>query len=197
MKFGGKKGAEDLEEIRNEYQEKLSQYRAVELRRLENDLDARFRRGEITPEACNASMQARIMELLTEEQGNVDTRAVQGIEKNICEKMKTKWRQMGKARLVTGLLLGGAAAVTAGTAVGVGVVGARAVMGGVGTYVGVESGLERYTKLIGHKGLVNQINKEIGKNSIYNLGGTLKTTCGARSRCRHKKRGSSIENVTS
>ncbi len=169
MKFGGKEGALELEEVRKEYQEILSRYRKAELNRLQNDLETRLQAGTITPAECNAEMQTRVVGLLGEEQTNVDTRSVQGIEKNICEKMKTKWRQLGKTRLIAGALLGGAAIATVGTVVGAGIVGTRAAMGGVGTYVGVEAGLERFSKLVGHKGLINEINRDIKKNSIYNL----------------------------
>lgn len=169
MDFGGQQGAVDLERVRMEYQEGLSRYRTLELQTLQADLQTRILGGLITPAMANAEMQGRMMELLSEEQGNIDRRSVQGIEQNILEKMKTKWRQFARTRLVTGGLLGGAAlagslgvtALSGGTVAGIGILGARTVMGGVGTYVGVEAGLERYSRLIGHKnGLVRRISGE-------------------------------------
>ena len=162
MDFGGKEGKSDLEIVRKEYQEKLAQYRSAELATIEGNLSGRLSRGEITPAEANAEMQGKIVGLLSEEQGNIDNKSVTGIERNLLEKMKTKWRQFGKTRLIAGALLGGAALT--GVAVPA-VIGARAGMGAVGTYVGVEAGLERYSKLVGHKGLIKEINKVVG-NSI-------------------------------
>lgn len=168
MDFGGKNGARELEMVRNEYQEGLKMQRQKELHKYQDDLNSRFARQEITPAQLNELMKSRIVELLTQEQNKIDERSVEGIEKNIFEKMKTKWRQFTKTRLVAGLLLGGAAAATGGTAIGAGLVGTRAVMGGVGTYVGVEAGLERYSKWLGHKGgLLREMKKEMEKrNSV-------------------------------
>ncbi len=165
MNFGGKNGALELERVRMDYQSKLSEYRSIELNNLQNELVEKSNKGELTHEDCNAQMKAKIIDLLSAEQGNIDRQSVEGIEKNVFEKMKTKWRQLGKTRLIAGGLLGGASILTAGTALGVGVVGARVVVGGIGTYVGAEAGMERYSKLVGHKGLINKINKDIG-NSI-------------------------------
>ena len=159
MDFGGKEGVEELEKIRKEYQEGLERYRKEELVELEAMLAKRLAQESITPEEANAQRQTKIRDLLSEEQKNIDERAVEGIEKNILEKMKTKWRQHGKKRLVAGLLLGVAASTGVG---GAAIVGARATMGGVGTYVGVEAGLER-TKRWGHQSEVMKQAKKASK----------------------------------
>lgn len=167
MDFGGKEGAKDLEKVRNEYQEKLSQERSAVLAKLQADLEAKAASGTITVKEANAQIQEKIINLLSEEQKNIDERAEGGIEKNMFEKMKTKWRQYGKTRLITGALLGAAAFTGVG---GAAVVGARATMGGIGTYVGAEAGLERYSKLVGHKGLVTKISKAehfITEDALY------------------------------
>ncbi len=162
MDFGGKEGLLEIEKIRKEYQEKLSKYRILEIRKHEDEIVQKIKKGEMTAEQGREQITQKIVDLLSKEQDNIDNRSVNGIEKNIFEKMKTKWRQLTKTRLVTGLLLGGASILTGGTAVGAGIVGARAVMGGVGTYVGVEAGLEQFTKLLGHKGnLVQKMSKEL------------------------------------
>ncbi|KKT00444.1 MAG: ligase 1 protein [Candidatus Nomurabacteria bacterium GW2011_GWA2_43_15] len=203
MDFGGKKGAEDLEEVREEYQKKLAEYRAGELATLQASLEARFLAGTVTPAQIKAEIQGKIVNLLSEEQNNIDTQSVRGIEKNLFEKMKTKWRQFGKTRLVAGLLLGGAAAATGGTAIGVGLVGVRAGMGAVGTYVGVEAGLERYSKLVGHKGLINKIGKAghfITEESLYRHILTLSDEDvkkeAARLRMLQVEKGVSIDNIS-
>jgi hypothetical protein len=156
MDFGGEEGAEDLEKIRQEYQERLSEYRSGELARFTADLRDRLSRGEITEAVGRFEARRRMIDLLAEEDRHIDERSVEGVERNRLEKLKTTWRQFGKTRLVTGALLGGAAA-TGGTAL----IGASAAWGAVGTYTGVEAGLERYSKAIGHKsGLVSRISKE-------------------------------------
>lgn len=160
MDFGGKKGAQDLEKVRQEYQLKLDQYRRGEIAALQNTLDAQLASGAITAAEYNAQMQTKIINLLEEEQSNIDNKSVSGIEKNTFEKMKTWWRQHGKARLGIGGLLFGAGVLTAGTGAAAGVVSARVVLGGVGTYVGVEAALERYGKTLGHVGMINEINKK-------------------------------------
>src|SRR3989338_5823179 len=176
MDFGGKEGKSDLEIVRKEYQDRKSRYRTAELARLSNDLDGRLVRGEITATEVKAEMTTRIVKLLTEEQGNIDERSVEGIERNRFEKMKTRWRQFTKTRLITGGSLSsatiagafGVTALSAGTAAGIGILGARTGMGTVGTYVGVEAGLERYSKLVGHKGLVKEISRTLG-SSVFKL----------------------------
>lgn len=153
--FGGKKGIRDLQEYRREYQESLSAHRTSELQVFENMMRHRLDTGAVSPEEFNFEIRQRIVELMNEEQTNIDLIAEQGIEKNRLEKMKTNWRQHPKTRLVAGALLGGAAVATGGTAV----IAARTVFAGVGSYVGTEAGLERYSKIIGHKGLIHEINK--------------------------------------
>ncbi len=148
MDFGGESGRLELEAVRTEYEKGLTQYRTSELKKFEGELSAKLAKGEITEESMKAEMQTKIVNLLTEEQKNIDEKSTNGIEKNILEKMKTKWRQMWKQRLgVSGALLGAALLGVGGTSL----VGARAVWGGIGTYTGVESGLERLSKSLGHK----------------------------------------------
>jgi len=154
MDFGGKEGARQLERVRQDYQEGLNRYRTTELQNFERGLNPNMTEAE-----RNAQRQAKIIALLGEEQTNIDRQCIEGIEKNMFEKMKTKWRQHPWTRVAIGALLGGTAAVTAGTSVAAAAIGARAVMGGVGTYVGVEALLEK-TKWLGHKGLVNELAKE-------------------------------------
>jgi len=169
MDFGGEAGAQDLETVRREYQEILARYRNAELSRLESQLSDRLERGEITMGDYNAEISSKICSLLTEEDTNIDVRSSQGIERNLLEKMKTSWRQANKTRLGLGLL-GTALAFTPMGATA-GVVGARAALGGASTYVGVEASLERYSKLIGHKGLVSEIGKSnsfVTEEGLYN-----------------------------
>ncbi|OIO29482.1 hypothetical protein COX93_02305 [Candidatus Nomurabacteria bacterium CG_4_10_14_0_2_um_filter_30_12] len=155
--FGGKDGALELEKVRVEYEKGLSKYRTTELKKFEDSLKERLANGERTPEKIKAEMQTKIVDLLTEEQKNIDEKSTNGIEKNIFEKMKTKWRQHTWSRIGIGVGLGIAAASGIG---GAAVIGARAGMGAVGTYVGVESGLERWSKSIGHKSeLMTQLSK--------------------------------------
>lgn len=157
MDFGGRSGELELEKVRIEYQEGLSRHRTSELKKFEDSLAERLKKGEITAENIKAEMQTKIIDLLTEEQKNIDERSVNGIEKNIFEKMKTKWRQHVWKRTGVAVALGVAAYLGTG---GASVIGARAVMGGVGTYIGVESMLERWSKTLGHKSeLMTQLGK--------------------------------------
>jgi len=145
MFFGGKEGAAELEIVRNEYQKKLAQYRAQELAKL-----------PVT--ATPAEKAQKMMDLLNEEQANIDQKSVTGIEKNRLEGLKLWWRNLGFAKKGS-MSLGvyGTAFLVAGP---LGYMAARAGLGGAGTYITVEAGLERFTKILGHKGLVNDIGKK-------------------------------------
>ncbi len=165
MDFGGEEGKKELEGFRDRYQVQLDRHRIRELSMEEAALRARMEGGQEQPKMLRVFLARRALDLIREEQRNVDEISTEGIERNRLEKLKTKWRQMGRFRLVTGALLGGAGVASAMTGVAVPLVmGGRAVWGSVGTYTGTEAGLERYSKLIGHKGLVSAIAKQIGRS---------------------------------
>ncbi len=155
--FGGDDGAEELQDIREAYQEKLASERSDVIKETEAVLKGKLEKGETTEEQYNFELRKKIIDLVSLEQKNIDDISLEGIEKNIFEKMKTKWRQFGKTRLVAGVLLGTASLTGIG---GAGVIAARAGLGGVGTYMATESGLEKFSKTVGHKGLVNDILKK-------------------------------------
>ena len=162
MDFGGEQGAVDLERVRNEYQEGLSRHRTTELRTLQADLSVRVATGMVTPAQANAEMQARIVGLLNEEQTNIDNQATQGIERNLFERLKTGFRRKVWTRMGVGLGLAGVASLTGGTAVAAGAIGTGAALGAAGTYVGVEAGLERWSRTIGHRGgLLADMRREV------------------------------------
>lgn len=164
MDFGGEQGARDLETVRNEYQLGLERYRTAELRTLQANLSMRLATGMVTPAQANAEMQMRIVGLLNEEQTNIDTRSTQGVERNFFEKMKTGFRRKVWTRMGVGLGLAGVASLTGGTVVAAGAIGTGAALGAAGTYVGVEAGLERWSKTIGHRGgLLADMRREVAR----------------------------------
>lgn len=154
--FGGEQGREDLNVIRQEYQEGLNAHRRVQLQAFETELRTRLDAGEIAPTDFNFEIRQIMVELMREEQTNIDHLAEQGIERNMFEPMKELWRQrLGTRNIVGGALLGGAI-ITGGAP---SIIAARAAYGSVGSYVSTEAALERYSKAIGHKGLIHEINK--------------------------------------
>jgi len=157
MDFGGREGADQLEKIRRSYQKSLSAHRQEILKDPIDQLKTSLETGELTEDQYNEQVTENIIRVLKMEQGHIDHEATEGIERNILEKLKTGWRKLVKTRIATGLLLGAAAISGVG---GAAVVGVRAGMGAVGTYVGVEASLERFSKKIGHKGLVDKMYKE-------------------------------------
>jgi hypothetical protein len=146
MKFGGKKGEQELERVRHAYQLELYKYRSQELRKLESTL------GSKTAAERDLAVKSKIIELLGEEQGSIDKRSEQGIELNMFEKMKTWYRNNRGKMAIGGIGLAGAGVLTGGTAIGVGVLGARTALGTAGTYVATEEGLGKYSKLLGDRG---------------------------------------------
>ncbi|PIP86905.1 hypothetical protein COW81_03080, partial [Candidatus Campbellbacteria bacterium CG22_combo_CG10-13_8_21_14_all_36_13] len=151
-------GVLDLEEIRHDYQRELFIERTNNLQPFVGGLEAQLSSGEITKEEFDLKIREHILGEIHKEQGLIDKESVEGIERNRLEKLKVFWRQHTKSRIAVGVGLGVAAATGVG---GAAVVVGRAAMGAAGTYTGVEAGLERFTEVLGHKGLIQQINKEL------------------------------------
>ena len=158
--FGGDTGWEDLNTIKKEYEKKLSYYREEKIHNLQDKIRDGITNETMTAVEGTEAMKGRIIQLLSEEQENIDQRVENGVEKNRLEKMKTWFRQIKWwKRGGVGLMLAGGAMLTAGTAVGAGLVATRAVVGGYGMYVGVEGMLEG-TRILGHKGFLNEVIEE-------------------------------------
>jgi len=157
LDFGGPL---DLDKVRYHYEDLLKEAREKDIKQFAERL-----LGEgLTQEEVQARMTERVIALMVKEQEEIDAQAVEGIERGMFEKLKTKFRQMSKTRILGGFGL--AAVAASGGALGVVAGGARAVLGGVGMYTGVEAGIQQHSKRLGHKGLVDSIVKKFGNDDV-------------------------------
>lgn len=162
VNLSGNQGEEILEKLAEQYEQGLNEYRQKEIRDLLNE-----RKEDISDVDKNHKVQMKILDLLQEEQNLIDDAVLNKFEETFSEKFRRRWWRSKKAtwaRIGGGLTLSAASAGLALTGVGaVGILGARTLLGGTGTYFMTEGMLER-TKWIGHKGLTDKIYKKYNGN---------------------------------
>ena len=157
--FGGPEGLVELEKVRHEYQRLLHREHSEILKKTLAPLKEKLNSGEITQEAFDLEVAKHITSLTKKEQDLIDSDSVNGIEKNTFEPIKLFYRKYTKSKI--GIAVGLGAVATTGGVVGGVALGTRAGMAMAGTYIAVEAGLERFTEVLGHRGLIQRVNKEL------------------------------------
>lgn len=160
VEVGGKKeslwfteGAQRLRLIQSSYEDRLAEYR-----RREVEVYLQEQGETLTPE----NIRGFVVTQQKEEQEKIDT-LLSGRDRTKAEKIRRWVLKHSKARMVGGLGLTALTAVA--SALTPVLVPIRAVVSGAGTYVGVEALLEK-TRLVGHKGLIDKIAKDLKGKSV-------------------------------
>lgn len=165
MNFGGEEGEMDLSFIRDAYEQKLKDERETLLKNAEDELHLKLERGQISDFGYYFELKKKIESLLSAEQRNIDDITISETEKNLFDKIKEGFRSNSKLRILLGGLIGGGS--FAGQNLMNGEVGFGA--GLTGTYLASEAMIERWSKLIGHRGLVDEIENNLNPISISSL----------------------------
>jgi len=130
------------------YQELLKSYRMEILTESINEL----RQNGVKGDHARVALQEKALSLLGEEDKRFDAFAGE-LDKGIWTKFTNRWQRHPGARMAIGAGLSISGFLTGGA----GILAARAVWSGTGAMVGVEGAIERYSKTLGQKGLVDEL----------------------------------------
>lgn len=146
--LGGNEGEETLVRFREQYESLLSERRKQSLKGyLENARSQGF-----SEEQIEQNLQGGILEMLRREDESLDQLATER-EKGTGDRFKNWWRTHTGIRIAVGAGLLGAGILTGGA----GFVAARSAWSGFGTFMGGEAAMERWSKRIGQKGIIDRI----------------------------------------
>ncbi|MBI4095055.1 MAG: hypothetical protein HY435_02590 [Candidatus Liptonbacteria bacterium] len=150
--MGGEEGGTALRDFRMQYEELLAKERE---RDLEESIEHARKRG-ISDESIRAELPEILCRVLAHEDEVMDRFATER-ERGTGEKFKNWWRRHTGVRIAVGAGLAGAGILTGG----VGFIAARSAWSGLGTFMGAEAALERWSKTIGQKGLVDTVSSTL------------------------------------
>ena len=150
-----KDSQEDFDQLKASYEKAKLDLIKIELEKFQSEVVALTERECTEEELLNEYVR-----LLQKEELEIDNIADIG-DKTRMDKFKQWWKKHSKARLIASgaLLAGGMAMTFTGVGSGLGAVlfgGARGLMSGTGTFMGSEALMDKRSKRLGQKGLIDQ-----------------------------------------
>ncbi len=153
--FAGEKGKEALQKIAQEYQEARSAY-------FRQKVTAELKDQNLSPEQASAQITTALLNAYAQENTRMEE-ALGQKDQGRYQNFKKWWQKHSKARIGAGLGLSvlsfGSVFMPGGSAIGTAANIGRGVLSGTSTTVGLESLLERYSKSMGERGLINDLGK--------------------------------------
>ena len=169
LNMRGAEGMKNLQWLQEQKEKAVKSEQEAKIKDKMAELNKLKKEGKLTEEQYNAEAMKFIVGLKTEEQQKID-KAVEGFGPGRWQKIKNWLHKPNvvRGRLLFGLGIAGVGilgAMTGGFGLGAyALFGSTALAGYriAGAYIGTEAALERYSKGIGHKGLVDKIYNDVG-----------------------------------